>query len=73
MPSKRTINEAKNKKTKKIKLRLKMLVGQQPIYRQTCWACHQSRHVQPFATSKSQSFPSQKQAVGSFLTLNQLI
>ena len=32
MHSKDTINETKNKKTKKIKLRLKMLVGLQPIY-----------------------------------------
>ena len=32
MPSKKTSNETKNKKAKKIKLRLKMLVGLQPIY-----------------------------------------
>ena len=34
MPSKKTINETKNKKTKKIKLKLKMLVGLLPIYLQ---------------------------------------
>ena len=32
MPSKKTINETKNKMTKKINLRLKILVGLQPIY-----------------------------------------
>ena len=32
MPSKKTINETKNKKTKKIKLRLKLMVGLLPIY-----------------------------------------
>ena len=32
MPSKKMINKTKNKKTKKIKLKLKMLVGLQPIY-----------------------------------------
>ena len=50
-----------------------MLVGLQPIYLLSGMACHQSRLVQPFATSKSLSFPSQKQPVGSYLTLSQLI
>ena len=49
-----------------------MLVGLQPILF-TKRAGHQRRLVQPFATLKSLSFPSQKQAVGSFLTLSQLI
>ena len=68
MPSKKTINETKNKKTKKIKLRLKMLVGLQPIY---------LLNVQDMLSKSScatrLSFPSQKQTVGSFLTLSQLI
>ena len=37
-----------------MKLRLKMLVGLQPIYLLDVlgkWACRQSRLVQPFATS----------------------
>ena len=71
MHFKNTINETKNKKNNQIKLRLKMLVGLQPIYLLDVLckrACEQSRLVQPLATSKSLSFPSKKQVVGSFLT-----
>ena len=36
-------------------------------------ACHQIRLEQPLDTSKSQSFPSEKQAVRSFVTLSLLV
>ena len=50
MLSKNTINETKNKKTKKIKLRLKMLVGLQPIYLLDVLGMSSKPSVQPFAT-----------------------
>ena len=50
-------------------------IGRPAAYLSTEHAGHviKGRLVQPFATSKSLSFPSQKQAVGSFLTSSQLI
>ena len=38
-----------------------MLVGLSLFIYQMYWACHQSRPVKPFATSKGLSFPSEKQ------------
>ena len=70
MPCKKMIDETKNKKTKNIQLRLKMLVSLPPIYllsvlvmtsKSSCATlCH-------FKKSKL-SFSSLKQVVGSLLT-----
>ena len=73
MHSKKAINETKHKKTKIIKQRLKMLVSLQPIYLLDVLGMTSKGLVQPSPTSKSLSFPLENQAVGSFLTLSQLI
>ena len=64
------ISETKNKKTKKIKLRLKMLIGLQTIYLLNVKGMSSKSSFATHATSKSLSFPSEKKAVESFLTLS---
>ena len=65
MHSKNTINETKTKIEN---------AGRPATYlfirRAGQWACHQSCHMQPLATSKNLSLPPEKQAVESFFTLS---
>ena len=69
MHSKNMINETKNKETEKIKLGMKVLVGLQPIYlldelgMSSKLPCATHLPLQKVVGS-----PSEKQAVGSFLT-----
>ena len=73
MPSEKTINETKNKKTKKIKLRLEMLVGLQLTYLLNVLGMSSKSSCATLCHFNKSKFSFTKQAVGSFSTLSQLI
>ena len=67
-------DDHRNKKTKKIKQRLKIKkIDLQPIFLLKVLGMSSKLSCATLCTSKSPSFPSQKQAARSFLTLSHLI
>ena len=67
MHSKNTINETKNKKTKKIKLRSKMLVILQPIYLQDVLGMSSKSSCATFCHFKKSKFLFRKASLLKFL------
>ena len=76
MHSKNTIDDIKNKTTKNIKLRMKMLAGLhalQPIYLLDMQDMSSKLSCTLFTISKNLCFPSEKQTVRSFVASRQLV
>ena len=71
MLSKKTINEIKNKKTKKIKIKLKMLVGLQPIYLLNVVGMSSKSSCATLCHFKKPKFSFTKTSLWKFLDLKQ--